>query len=134
MGEVPLHDVSSFRVGAEIPLQCPNLPTHCAQRFHSQRFHVGWNTTEDESRAYEVARDQIPEHTPIFCHSHFATKNERNRVGKLPLLYKALANISRDPGSNAQTLQNLPRPQTLKDKSATFLFLSRQFDPTTLNK
>jgi hypothetical protein len=78
MGEVPLHDVSSFRVGAEIFLQSPNLPPHCMQGFHCHRIHVGWDTTEDESGADEVTRDQVPEPALILRHRHFATDNQRN--------------------------------------------------------
>ena len=56
MGEVPLHDISSFRVGTEILVECSNLPAHGAQRFYCQRFHVGRNAAEDERGPYDVTR------------------------------------------------------------------------------
>ena len=40
-GEVLLHDGSRLGIGAEILLQCPNLPTHGAQRLNCHRLHVG---------------------------------------------------------------------------------------------
>src|SRR5512145_1277223 len=100
--EMPLHDGTRLGMGAEILLQCPNLPTHGTQWLDCHRIHIGGDPVEDESGAYDVTGDQIPEHAPIFGYPHFATNNERNGVRKLAPLYEALANFSRDPRSDTQ--------------------------------
>jgi len=97
------------RSAAPCIFQCPNLPTHCPHGFHCNRIHVGRDAAEDESGAYLITRDQILDHAPIFHHPHFATDHERNGVGKFAALHEALANFSRDPGSDAQNLQDFPK-------------------------
>src|SRR5678815_249852 len=108
-GKMLLEDGSGFWIGAEILLECLNPPTHGAHWFDRYRIYISRDAVEDEGGTDQVSSDQFAQYTPVFRDPHFSANDQRNTVGKLPLLDQAFADIGRDPRSNAQNPKDFPR-------------------------
>src|SRR6185295_3840865 len=132
--EVTLHGCSRFGIGVEIPLQGANLPTYCTDRILDNRFDFGLETAEDQRGANDLTRSQGADVMSIPRHPDLPTDNERHGLWNRAALDHALAAFRRDPGSNAQDPQDLPRRQVLENQPPDFFFLGRKFDGLTLHE
>src|SRR5688572_9581356 len=134
MSEVLLHRRARVGIGVEVPLQGADLPAHRADRILYHRFDVGLDAAQDQSRADELTRPENTDDMSIPRHPDLPAENERHGVWRRTAMDHTLPGLRRDPGSDAQNLQDLARGQILEQEAPDFFFLRRELDRLTLHE
>ena len=129
-----MQDNPRLGIGGQVAVERLNLPTHAPDRLYYHGIYIGCDSTQKKRRAYDVARDEFPDHMIIFCDPHFSANNDEDCLNTLATLQHSLTNFHISPRSDTQNLQDFPRRQIRKGEPVNFLLFRRQFNWTSLDK
>ena len=133
-GEMPLEQVSGFRIRVEVALERGRLPPDEACGLDRERIDVSHRTGHQQRRAHEISRSQSTENMIIHGDLRLAVNEERDVLHRFAALNQSLAGRRRHPGSNVEHLQDFPGRQIAEDHPANLVLFGGQLDGSALDE